>query len=133
MTLGGVSAAEQSRLLEHLKKLVLDLLHGTAEQEVIAAHAKALQVYLLGQGYVRTAVELTTTRMGNYGTELVYKVTVNAKKRYLFLGNKFFTSDFLMQELFLTESQGISIPEDMLIEDIEALYKKRAFIQSKPS
>ncbi len=127
----GVSLAEQKRLLVKIQSMAEnDLVQHNAVQEAINAQAKKIQAYLFDEGYVQSRIELTTRRMGKAALSLAYTVTINQKKRYLFVGNEFYSSQSLMRELFLSETQ-VSIPADVLGEDIAALYKKKGFYRVK--
>lgn len=128
----GVSQAERKKLQTQIQEMVMqDLYHQYALKEVINGEAQKIEDYLLSQGYVHAGVRLKTVREEKNTVGLQYTVTLDQKKHFQFVGNRFYSTQALLQELFVGESQGISIPLDILVEDMIAFYKKKGFYKIK--
>lgn len=112
------------------KKAEKTLAHAIAEKDRIAAATDEMTKYLAKKGYAGATIQshLAIIEDKKNRATLSFVVTLVEKKEYLFTGNSFFTSDQLLDEILLVQEQGLSLPDSLIAEDIEALYRAKGFL-----
>ncbi len=131
--LAGGSPQGTRLVSEELQKMVeRDVARKFAEKEMLDVEAQRMRTYLLKAGYARPNIMLTSVRDAVQSKlDVTFTIELPPKKLYLFEGNQFYTTEFLLSELLALEAQGISLEPSLIVEDLEALYKKKGFFSSK--
>lgn len=89
---------------------------------------EVLKKYLAHKGYFNSLVKSHVTfNKENCRVQLTFDITLRHKKRFVFFGNHFFTTEQLLDEILVIGSSALLIPPQLLSEDIVALYKKKGF------
>ena len=100
----------------------------TYSKKLIDEHANFLKKYLAKMGFFINGISFK--KYINYKKKkVIIKFTINtgSKKKTVFFGNHFFSSDKLLSEILLDGKFATLIPPSLLAQDIAALYKKYGF------
>lgn len=97
-------------------------------KSLVTQQIKQIKKYLAHKGFVNPKIELSNNidNKKNH-ISLEYDITLYQKKRFIFFGNHFFSSDQLLNELLVVDTSALLIPPSLLAEDIKGLYKKKGF------
>ena len=127
----GIKDPEKNRLLKVLQPLVGEKLRGvSAVKEQLEAQAVVIRSYVRGEGYAYPAIELRTQKNTEKATvSVLFTIRLDVRKRYLFEGNHFFTTEALMNEVCGQSIHQGDIPSESIRDDLVMLYKKKGFEQ----
>jgi outer membrane protein insertion porin family len=119
-----------TKLQEHVQALLDQLKGQYYDHALIDRQVEEIKSYLIGKGYLNPKIELSKESAKVKKTvALTCTVTVYQKKRFVFFGNHFYSSEQLLEELLLIGKSAMLIPPGLLAEDISALYKKKGFLK----
>lgn len=90
--------------------------------------------YLIGKGYLTARIEaIEQLKPESCTLDIGFKVHLCQKKKFMFFGNHFFTTQQLHKEVLIVGDCALLVPPALLAEDISELYKKRGFWNVKVS
>lgn len=122
---GGGNESQELKLgLEKL--LERALVRHALDKEVLDRQAQEIKAWLRKKGYSSPQLSLVTKNDGAHKASLSFSVVLPAKKELVFVGNSFFTTENLLDEIFAADGDEL-LPAVLLAEDIEALYKSKGF------
>jgi outer membrane protein insertion porin family len=122
----GTIAASVQKMLE---PLATDFINYYFEQDVLQDLEQEIKQELITAGYINFDVELIPDIKLDAGTvALTGNVILCEKKRCVFTGNTFFTTEQLINELFDAQI-STAIPPTLLVDDIRELYKNKGFLK----
>ncbi len=124
---------EECKKVEERVRASLDKLRTNYySRSLIEHHIQEVRTYLSHRGYLNPKIELTKKIHEKDKTvALSFTITLYQKKRFVFFGNHFYSSEHLLNELLVVGSSALLIPPSLLAEDISTLYKKQGFWQVK--
>ncbi len=127
--LTGAPQEEVAAVHEDLQSMVEgDLLRTFFIKEVIDKMGQKIQASLARAGYAKPSLSLTTLRDDKKATvSLIYSLALPDRKLFLFEGNRFYTEEYLLNEVRAVENEGISLVPALIAQDIETMYKKKGF------
>lgn len=110
------------------QKFLISLQNTYSVKQDIDACLEQIRGYLTFKGYLQPKILLSTTIDKDKETvELSITIQLNQKQRFVFLGNHFFTTQELLQELLVVEGSAFIIPPTLLVDDLIQLYKRKGF------
>ncbi len=118
-------------LRAHLqKKLAQHLVKRTFTQDALNREAEMLVAELRKSGYVHPSLSLSTKLDDLHGTVAVtFSLKLPAKKEIQFVGNEFYSDEFLSEQLRILEAH--ELPPDMLADELVLLYKRKGFFEAR--
>lgn len=118
-------------LQAHLqKKLSEHLIRRTFSKEGVNREAERLLAKLARSGYAHPALSLIT-KPDEGIVVITFAVKLPPKKEVQFVGNEFYTTDSLRDQLRLLEAHDL--PPDMLADELALIYKRMGFFQARVS
>lgn len=131
----GLYIKDQAALQSGITKMMKHLLKFSGySKELLDRGAKKLQEYLVKLGYFNSTIELEESiDRKTHCIKLVLSVLIKHKNIFEFRGNKFFSSDQLLEQIRLFGKSVTLIPPSLISEEFVALYKKEGFWEAEIS
>ncbi|HEV2601095.1 MAG TPA: BamA/TamA family outer membrane protein [Candidatus Babeliales bacterium] len=122
-------ASDSSQLQAKLyKRFFKKMVRARYNKQLLNEQIRALKRYLFNKGFIHVIVDLHE-KIGahNKHIDLTFTVKLQKKKEFVFLGNRFFSSDQLLDHISLFGRSVWLLPAALLQQDILELYRKRGF------
>ncbi len=115
------------KLTKKLKKRITGLA-GYYTKEHAEQQRENIKKYLVRKGFFNPQIQLQAHKdKENFKVHLSYTIILAQKKRYVFSGNQFFSTEQLVHELLAVGSSIMLTPSNLLTDDIMTIYKKDGF------
>lgn len=109
------------------KKLSEHLVRRTFSKGLVNREAELLLAKLAQSGYAHPALSLIT-KLDEGTVAVTFAVKLPPKKEVQFLGNEFYTTDSLRDQLRLLEAH--ELPPEMLADELVLMYKRMGFFKA---
>jgi len=120
---------ESAGLLEKLEaKFFKRIRKGYYNKQTLTTQTGALKRYLAKLGFAQVSIELREhiNRKKN-NVDLTFILELNQRKEFVFVGNRFFSDDLLLDNLMLFGSSAWFLPASILRQEVSRLYKQKGF------
>lgn len=124
--------SEPERLYAKLQKMVRRaLLHASYNKITLDETARTIKNFLVRKGFLDATLELEEfINNAQHRVCLSWTIKLCHKKAFEFIGNHFFTSTQLLDQLLLFGKSLALIPSSLLAEELIAVYKKKGFFDA---
>lgn len=114
---------------ESIAKLFINKIKGQDfNKENINSMQKEILNHLALQGYLNTQITMhSTLDKEKKNININFKISILSLKKFIFLGNTFFSTKELLEELLIPDSFSLLVPPALLVEDIMELYKNKGY------
>jgi outer membrane protein assembly factor BamA len=132
LTVSGADAQNVEHLGATLQKMMYrDLKHAHYSKSLLNETARQLKKILFRKGYLDVTVELEESLHKEQArVRLYWSINIRHKKAVEFIGNLFFSSEELLEQLLLFGKSLALIPPSLLAEEIVLGYKKKGFFDA---
>ncbi len=119
----------ESNIQNKLKKICSkELIGSNFSKEKLRSAAILMKKWLEKKGFWGTKIYLLKyLNKDKFKIRLKFEIEAYSKHRFKFLGNQFFSSDYLFSKIKSFDKAVGLIPPQILTQEIEALYKKQGF------
>ncbi len=115
----------QHILAHHLYRA---LCHGKYSKKLIEQQASHLKRIVAQKGFFNVAIELEEKiDAKRHAVHLHWTFNVRKKREFIFFGNNFFSSDFLLEKIMAFGRSSWIVPASILSHDIKELYVQKGF------
>jgi outer membrane protein assembly factor BamA len=121
--------AQNQKIADQLKESVKNKIVGQYFlKNVLDEEGKFIRALVLRAGAVEPRIALSSERDDLQATvSLTYTISCAKKRQMLFSGNSFFSADRLLDEVLALEAQGGELPEILVAQELEDLYRTKGF------
>lgn len=130
---GGLKKEEMNGLQQKLEqKLKASLYNAYYSKNRVTAELKKIKEQLNKKGFFNVKITYQVQPdLKSSKIKLIVTVCLHKKKRFVFFGNHYFSSDLLLEKIQLFGNSAPLIPPSLIAQELIDLYKKKGFWQVK--
>jgi len=97
-------------------------------KQVINTQAREFKTYLISQGYLAPEIKLSEAIVNaNNCVDLHFTIGIHNKRKFVFFGNRFFSSEKLLEHIIAYGRSAGLVPAEILADEIKSAYKNNGF------
>lgn len=113
------------------KFLTHDLNNSPYSKTLINEQYQSIKTYLVKEGFLNPKITCKTNiDKNNSKVSLNFDITLFQKKRFVFVGNEFLSTNEIFNSLLVVGSSTFLIPPSLLVDDLILMYKNKGFWQA---